>query len=118
MIKTLFSLEGRVGRGTYWAWLTFLLICHFVTTLWVYSATSEEDISLREGLDQGATLVLNIVLFWPTLAITVKRWHDVNKSGMWVFINLIPILGWIYAFVYNGFIEGDSSSNRFGQPQK
>ena len=70
----------------------------------------------QEAIADGFSRLLNLILLWPSLAVTVKRWHNVNKSGMWVFVNLIPILGWIYAFIYNGFIEGDSNDNKFGSP--
>lgn len=113
---TLFSLKGRTGRGPYWIWLIFMFVVHFIVGLWTYSSTSGMEEELQDTASKGASLMLNILLFWPSLAITIKRWHDVNKSGMWIFINLIPILGWIYSFIYNGFVEGNSNDNNFGAP--
>lgn len=60
----------------------------------------------------AAALVL--VFLWPKIAISVKRWHDRNKSGWWVFINLIPIVGPIWALVEQGFLRGTQGPNDYG----
>ena len=51
-----------------------------------------------------------------SLAIQVKRWHDRNKSGWWVLIGLIPLIGGIWALIETGFLAGDDGENRFGWP--
>jgi len=61
-------------------------------------------------------LILYIPLIWVSLAIQVKRWHDRNKSGWWVLISFVPLIGPIWALIENGFLAGDEAENRFGQP--
>ena len=62
------------------------------------------------------TLIFYIPLMWVSLAVQVKRWHDRNKSGWWVLIGLVPVIGGIWALIENGFLAGDEAENRFGQP--
>ena len=48
------------------------------------------------------------------LAQQAKRWHDLDKSEWMVLVNLIPIIGGIYALINTGFIRGVRGSNRYG----
>ena len=58
--------------------------------------------------------MLALVLFWSLIAIQVKRWHDRDKSGWWIFINIIPFIGF-WALIENGFLRGTEGKNRFGE---
>ena len=58
------------------------------------------------------------IFIWIRLAIAVKRWHDRNKSGWFVLINLIPVVGVLWALIENGFLVGDVSHNEYGPPEK
>ena len=49
------------------------------------------------------------------LAVSVKRWHDRDKSGWWVLLNLLPVIGWLWALIDNGFLRGSVGPNRFGE---
>ena len=49
------------------------------------------------------------------LVLSVKRWHDRNKSGRWVLINLVPVVGWLWHLIECGFLRGTIGPNRFGQ---
>jgi uncharacterized membrane protein YhaH (DUF805 family) len=64
---------------------------------------------------QTADLLVNLLLVWPGLAVSVKRWHDRDKSGWWVLLNLVPVIGWLWALIDNGFLRGTTGPNRFGE---
>jgi len=72
------------------------------------------------GVNESLFLVVFVLLYipviWISLAIQVKRWHDRDKYGWWIFISLIPIIGPIWAFVENGCLSGTDGVNRFGPP--
>ncbi len=55
-----------------------------------------------------------VVSVWGGLAGQVKRWHDRDKSGWWVLIVLVPLIGQIWALVVTGFLAGTPGPNRFG----
>ena len=58
--------------------------------------------------------VLNAGLLWSALAVSVKRWHDRNKSGWWALVQFIPLIGWIWTLIENGLRRGTVGRNRFG----
>ncbi|MFQ5760974.1 MAG: DUF805 domain-containing protein, partial [Acidiferrobacterales bacterium] len=43
-----------------------------------------------------------------------KRWHDIDMSGWWQLVNLIPVVGSFIALVANGFLPGTDGENHFG----
>jgi len=57
---------------------------------------------------------VNVVLLWPTLAVSIKRWHDRGRTGWWVLVMLVPVVGWLVALVANGFLPGTPGPNRYG----
>ncbi len=105
------SFGGRIGRGEFWT----INLCLGVAE-WLAGAAI--GIFARSG--PGAAVVsllllitVVVVSFWLALALQVRRWHDLNKSGWMVALNLtlifIPV-----AFVMLGFIRGTNGANRFG----
>lgn len=102
------GLHGRISRRTWWLYGVAALIgLHLlgVTLLRIAGLGAEP-----------ANMVMNLLLLWPGIAVSVKRWHDRGKSGWWVLINLVPLVGWIWALVENGFLRGSAQENRFGPP--
>ena len=63
-------------------------------------------------------IVLIVPAIWIDMAITVKRWHDRNKSGWMIFISLIPLIGPMWLLVECGFLDGTRGPNRFGESPK
>ena len=68
---------------------------------------SEDAIGIFSG-------ILILVFFFPYLAVTVRRFHDINKSGWFVLITFIPLLGWIAWLIWM-CTEGSKAKNRFGK---
>ena len=100
----LLSPQGRVGRQQYW--LMLLLALPFII------ATSQVA-----GIDhvwEARSVVFLLPIIWPSLVVTIKRWHDRNKSGWWILMGLVPIIGHIWTLVENGFLKGTPGDNRFG----
>ena len=57
--------------------------------------------------------VYSLALFIPSLAVTVRRLHDLDKSGFWILIGLIPVVGWIWILVLL-VSRGTAGENNFG----
>ena len=106
--KFLFSIEGRVTRSQYWLFGVLALALPATIVAVVI------DRSLGYARDEGPGGLVFLLVLWPLLAITIKRWHDRDKSGWWILIGLIPIIGSIWALVENGFLRGTEGANRFG----
>ncbi len=101
-----FSFEGRVCRKDYWYYLFIPLIgLTFFTELLKYIFKFHWAV---------IDIPLLILVFCPSLAVSVKRWQDRNKSFVWIFINVIPYLGPTWAFIENGFLPGTNGPNDYG----
>jgi uncharacterized membrane protein YhaH (DUF805 family) len=108
--RVLFSFDGRIGRRTWWLWgvLAMLGLSLYFKVLLRVAGLSPEH---TDG-------VINLLLVWPAVAISAKRWHDRGKSAWWVLVALIPVVGWIWMLVENGLLRGSAGPNRFGpEPQ-
>lgn len=57
---------------------------------------------------------MSLVLLWPALAIQAKRWHDRDKSAIWILINFVPFIGGLWALIENGFLAGTDGDNHYG----
>lgn len=53
----------------------------------------------------------------PNLAVSIRRLHDTDRSGFWILLNLIPVIGWIVLIVFY-CKQGTSGTNRFGNDPK
>jgi uncharacterized membrane protein YhaH (DUF805 family) len=60
--------------------------------------------------------IVGIIHFIPGLAVSVRRLHDTDRSGWWILIFIIPLIGWIWLVVLYCF-PGTPGANRFGPPQ-
>jgi uncharacterized membrane protein YhaH (DUF805 family) len=104
--QILFGLRGRIPRKTFWLYGVLALALVSIGLSLLLGIAGFDD-GVSEGLP-------NLVILWPSIAIAVKRWHDRDKSGWWVLINLIPVVGFIWTLVENGFLRGTVGDNRFG----
>ena len=109
--EIMFSFKGRIPRKTYWYSALGMILASFVLMFLVALLTGGNESAISVIM-----LILYIPLIWVSLAIQVKRWHDRNKSGWWVLISFVPLIGPIWALIENGFLAGDEAENRFGQP--
>ena len=108
-IKTLFSFDGRIGRGTFWK----IGLANLVITVVAFGIASASESGFLMFLAAIVYLVCSVV----GLATSVKRWHDRDKSWAWIFIAAIPFIGGIWALVENGFLPGTDGPNQYGLPE-
>lgn len=46
--------------------------------------------------------------------MSFKRWHDIDRSGWWVLLNIVPVIGGLACLIANGFIGGTDGPNQYG----
>lgn len=106
------SFNGRITRGIYWISLFGLVVGAVALAIAGFIA-----IPMLTGSNdavQWLPLAINLLVIWPTLAISTKRWHDRGKSGWWQLILFVPLLGPLWALLQCGFLKGERRDNRFG----
>ncbi len=98
------KFEGRAGRREYW---TFVLI-NFAINVVITTLASQVGLLAILGV------LFSLAALVPSIAVSVRRLHDTNKSGWFLLAGFIPVLGWIAIFVFMLLESGDS--NQFGEP--
>lgn len=99
------NFSGRALRSEYWFWFLFAVLAQVVLTI----------VDLVSGIGLLA-LLFSLACLLPGLAVSVRRLHDLDKSGWFLFIAAIPIVGAIILIVW--FCqEGTRGANRFGGPR-
>ncbi len=106
-MKDLLTTNGRIPRSTFWK---FYIVVYGLLLLVGFLSESQ-------SVPESITTILGLLMF-PVLLmgiiVQIKRWHDRDKSGWWVLINFIPILGGLWSLIECGFLKGTEGQNRFG----
>jgi uncharacterized membrane protein YhaH (DUF805 family) len=115
----LFSFERRLDRRTY-RYVRIPANLGFFGAMYglrgaLLSSTQQPGREMGIAL---MVLVLLCLMTWTTLAMQVKRWHDRDKSWLWVLVGYIPIVGPIWVLVECCWLEGTPGYNRFDDPAR
>ena len=112
----LFSPKGRINRGQYWLSLLSVFVIYSVIYLAnIFLFTITENYNIYDLVDIFNSLIVPWVILWIALVISIKRWHDRDKSGWSVLIGLIPIIGGLWVTIENGFLPGTDGPNKYGE---
>lgn len=101
------TFSGRAARSEYWYWVLF--------TLLLAIATGILDRAVFPDSESGAgpiNTVASIIILLPSLAVGVRRLHDIDRSGWWYLI-VFTIIG-IVLLIYWACQPGTPGTNRFG----
>ena len=105
--STLFRMltpQGRVPRSYWW----MAQVGYFVAMALL------DPRVVRSVIPEHAVVAFVCVAVWVMLMVQIKRWHDIDKSGFWCLIVLIPCVGPIWALIELGFEDGTVGPNAYG----
>lgn len=109
VLRKYIVFSGRSRRREYWFFVLF-------STL-IMIALSLIDISMGTvSSESGSGLLSNIyalAVLLPSIAVLVRRLHDTNRSGWWILIIVIPLIGFIWLLVLT-VLDSQPGDNRFG----
>lgn len=98
------NFRGRARRSEFWYWQLFLMVGGLVAELFDYGA------GLRMSPFSSLFWLATII---PDLAVYVRRLHDTDRSGWWLLLFFVPLIGAIVLIVWF-CTRGSHGYNRFG----
>jgi uncharacterized membrane protein YhaH (DUF805 family) len=112
-MKKYADFSGRARRKEYWMFALFTAIFEIIAILFDNALGNTTE-------DLGYGLILSLYLLaiiLPGLAVSVRRLHDVGKSGWWMFIGSIPFIGGIWLFILT-VTDSQPGLNKYGENPK
>jgi len=103
------DFSTRASRKEFWLFYLFYLLAFLIfISIDVFIGTSQLEIGF--GILSGIFLLATFV---PFLALAIRRLHDTNRSGWWLFVSLVPFVGGIWLIVL-WCLKSAEGENRFG----
>lgn len=112
VMKQYSDFKGRARRKEYWMFTLFYLIFAIVVMAL--------EFAMGMGGEMGVGMLYLIFMLGhlvPSLAVSVRRLHDVGKSGWMILIALIPVIGWIWLLVL-ALTDSKPGDNEYGARPK
>ena len=102
------KFRGRASRKEFW-------LFNLMATL-ILMAARAIDYAITGGSDEPGlivTLLATLIHFLPALAVGVRRLHDIDRSGWWLLIQFVPLVGTVVLLVFS-CTASSPGTNRFG----
>jgi uncharacterized membrane protein YhaH (DUF805 family) len=106
------GFSGRARRSEYWWFFLFTILVSIV-------ASGLDNLlgTMSDTTNVGVIgSIASLALLLPSLAVAIRRLHDTSRSGWWILIGLIPIVGWIILIVF--YVQDSHGDNQYGPSPK
>ncbi|MBP7001743.1 DUF805 domain-containing protein [Amaricoccus sp.] len=101
------TFAGRASRSEFWYFTLFTWLISIISSIIDASiGSSPESIGV-------VGLMISLVIFLPGLAVSARRLHDIDRTGWWLLMMILPIIGWIVLLVFY-CTKPTPGRNRFG----
>jgi len=115
--KLLFSLEGRINRKYWWLGnLTAVFISVVLGSIFHFSIPHELSWGIFSIHNLTIGTLIGVCYIWMHVALNTKRWHDLDKQGVFTALNYIPIVGFFISIFILGCLKGNEDENTYGTP--
>ena len=113
VLKKYAVFEGRAGRKEYWFFVLFNIL---ISMALGYVDWLTGNINPETGLGiLSGIYALGVMI--PGMAVSVRRLHDTNRSGWWLLITFVPVIGAL-VFLYFMVLDSNPEINEFGPSPK
>ncbi len=110
--RNYFNFKGRSSRSEYW-WPALLMAIFYIPLIIINEQIGPSGtVGGLELVVLIVTLLFFLVSIIPSIAVTIRRLHDQNRSGWWVLISLVPIISLV--LIVFMCLPGTHGPNRFG----
>lgn len=117
-----FNPNGRLSRKQYQS-IRYSMLVLFGALARLLSTTGKLTTLATHTPDLWQPLALLVtsllaagLFFWCGVILTIKRWHDLDKSAWWALLGCVPVVGWIWQLVKCNFTLGTPGTNTYGPP--
>jgi uncharacterized membrane protein YhaH (DUF805 family) len=123
VLKNYAVFSGRARRKEYWWFYLFNFIFILVLDLIGIFIIGPQihglilPIIYRLIIISSLTIIYELAVIVPAIAVGVRRLHDTNRSGWWYFISLVPLVGGIVLLVFLA-MDSQPGENRYGPNPK
>ncbi len=107
-----FTIKGRASRSEFWWYSSFQSLAMF-TAIGVDIVLF--DPATTSGLWSFATVWIFLLTMIPNLTVAIRRLHDTGRSGMWMFITMVPFIGGMWYLVLL-VLPSEQDDNIYGPP--
>jgi uncharacterized membrane protein YhaH (DUF805 family) len=120
MTNLLFGFQGRTNRAKFWlVALAIVVIEIILLAIFGANAVMISDDPQKALADMGPVTSIVLLIFvlaatWISIAVGIKRFHDRNKSGVWILIIFVPLIGSLWYLIECGFLRGTPGPNNYG----
>ena len=103
------DFDGRASRSEYWwFFLISIIVSSLLSTIDAITGTFNPDYGI--GL---LSAVYSLAVFIPSFAVNIRRLHDIGRSGWWLFLHLIPLLGTLVLLFWS-IKASEPGENQYG----
>jgi uncharacterized membrane protein YhaH (DUF805 family) len=117
VFKNYANFQGRARRAEYWNFVLVNFIIYFIGQILLFSIATALDSEFIKRAGILFILCFAFTMLIPSLAVLVRRLHDINKSGWHLLFYFIPLGGVILLLVWL-FTDGDRFRNNYGDDPK
>lgn len=117
--KNYANFSGRARRKEYWMYGLFYVLFMFILVIASALICAMMGMNSLE-IDRVVIFIVictYLALLIPTLAVLVRRLHDINKSGWWCLISFVPYVGIIILFIF-ALLDSTPGRNQYGENPK
>jgi uncharacterized membrane protein YhaH (DUF805 family) len=107
VVKKYAVFNGRARRKEYWMFVLFYILIAIALAI-------VEGVIRSRGL---LGMLLGLGLLLPSLGVSIRRLHDTDRSGWWLLIGFVPLVGGIVLLVFM-CLDGSSGANQYGPDPK
>lgn len=105
------DFSGRARRREYW---TFALVnCLIAMLLLILGLAFGEDSPASNIM----VTIFYLIMLVPNLSVSVRRLHDIGKSGWYMFLSLIPLIGGLILLIWS-LMDSEPGENQYGKNPK
>ncbi|MEM1048610.1 MAG: DUF805 domain-containing protein [Pseudomonadota bacterium] len=109
------TFQGRAVRSEFWFFVLFVFLL-FTVLAFIEGAVLAPALGFSafdRDAGQPLSLIASLALLLPNIAVAVRRLHDIDRSGWWLLIGFVPVLGFL-VLLYWYIQPGTDGANQYG----